>query len=78
MKCPRCQGRGTNKVPRADSTQAKPTWTEAECHVCLGLGNFETNEAMRKPPDPMHSITLHSDIPVEDVIALLPVKEEHD
>ena len=71
-KCQRCQGRGSIKVPARGSTAEAPLWTQAECPICLGLGKYETNPKYKRPLMHHHSATIHSSIPIEDVIDLLP------
>ena len=62
-ECRRCLGKGT--VPSG-----------AQCSVCLGLGSFETNPKYKRPDGPPDGFTaVHSNIPIEDVIALLPEGE---
>lgn len=54
------------------------TSIEVSCPVCLGLGDYETNDAYRPPFDPKHFVVLHSSLDVEDAIALLPEGKLND
>lgn len=67
--CGRCNGKGTYKTPLG---------TRATCSVCLGLGEYETNDKYKRPDVEEGFTAIHSDIPIEDVIALLPTKETPD
>lgn len=46
--------------------------TKVSCSVCLGLGRFEVSTKHRKPPPSTTFTAVHSDIPIQDVIDLLP------
>lgn len=89
--CPRCAYSGKeghikvrfgvpgqgSRTPYKDIVWAGPA-RYIECPVCLGLGSFETNPAFKRPPLTHHFTVLHSEMKLEDVLDLLPIKEETD
>jgi hypothetical protein len=52
--------------------------TKVSCPVCLGLGRFEVSKKHKRPPKSDTFTAVHSDIPIQDVIDLLPFKEPDD
>jgi hypothetical protein len=70
--CRRCVGRGSITVPLSLAGDMG----KVGCPVCLGLGEYETNDAYRRPDVDEGYFAVHSNITLEEAIALLPQKEE--
>jgi len=72
--CKRCNGKGT-VTPHGMAV------LESQCPVCLGLGKFERARDHKKEYKPRDSdgvFAVHSNLKLEDVIALLPEGENLD
>lgn len=68
MTCRRCNGKG--EVPQ---TSADNSISFFPCPVCLGLGAYEENPKYTDKPELSHtSVVVHSNLKIEDVLALLP------
>lgn len=68
-KCTRCTGRGEILVPAHPAGKTKRL---VRCPVCLGLGEYETSDRFKRPDIDEGYMAVHSKIPIEDAIALLP------
>lgn len=69
-QCGRCSGTGEVKQFYLDGTHGM-----FRCIVCLGLGSYETNPKYERPPMDYHLAVMHSNLKIEDAIALLPEGE---
>ena len=71
VRCGRCQTRGAILTAPVQGKRR-----EVRCPVCLGLGEYEYSDRYKKPehftPETEGFVVAHSNVPVADLIELLP------